>query len=191
MAETKTNEQEPSIEEILDSIRQIISDDDEQPAPARTSDLTLKGEESSPAEEIIELTQKAEDPLDAFDMGNAAAATPRPVEVELREPEPPPAPVMPSPSVAAKSSTPVVTMDTPPDIESLLTQRAAGAAENGFREIAQRAAIDKSGKVTIEDVVREELQPMLREWLDKHMPPMIERLVQKELTRIAERVMGD
>ncbi|MCK6418423.1 MAG: DUF2497 domain-containing protein [Alphaproteobacteria bacterium] len=182
MADTKTNEQEPSIEEILDSIRQIISDEDE-PAPTRESDLTLKGEEKARPGDVIDLTEKIDDdPLPAFDMDKPEPPAARAVEVELREPEPPPPP---------KAPAPVESMDTAPDIESLLTQRARDAAENGFREIAQRAAIDKSGKVTIEEVVREELRPMLQEWLDKHMPPMIERLVQKELTRIAERVMGD
>ncbi|MCD8497886.1 MAG: DUF2497 domain-containing protein [Alphaproteobacteria bacterium] len=44
---------------------------------------------------------------------------------------------------------------------------------------------------TIEDVVRDELRPMLREWLDKNLPPLIERLVQDELERVTKRVLGD
>jgi cell pole-organizing protein PopZ len=38
---------------------------------------------------------------------------------------------------------------------------------------------------TLEDLVREMLQPMLRSWLDDNLPTLVERLVLVEIERIA------
>ena len=43
----------------------------------------------------------------------------------------------------------------------------------------------------IEDIVRELMKPMLREWLDVHLPPLIEKIVQRELRKVARRAMED
>ncbi len=40
---------------------------------------------------------------------------------------------------------------------------------------------------TIEDIVREMLRPMLRDWLDDNLPPLVERLVRQEIERVSHR----
>ena len=45
--------------------------------------------------------------------------------------------------------------------------------------------------VTLEDIVREMLHPMLREWMDDNLPPMVERIVQKEIEKMARRAFDD
>lgn len=45
--------------------------------------------------------------------------------------------------------------------------------------------IVKSGETSLEGLVREMLRPMLAEWLDKNLPPIVERLVRAEIARIA------
>jgi len=35
--------------------------------------------------------------------------------------------------------------------------------------------------------VRDEVRPLLQEWLDSHLPPMVERLVRRELERLSAR----
>lgn len=45
--------------------------------------------------------------------------------------------------------------------------------------------IDHKG-VTLEDVVREELRPLLKSWLDAHLPAIVERVVQAEVRRLAD-----
>ena len=40
---------------------------------------------------------------------------------------------------------------------------------------------------TIEDLVREEMRPLLKEWLDTHLPPLVERLVRAEIERLVNR----
>jgi len=43
-----------------------------------------------------------------------------------------------------------------------------------------------TGETPIERMVRESLRPMLREWLDTNLPPIVEQMVKTEL----ERIMG-
>ena len=40
---------------------------------------------------------------------------------------------------------------------------------------------------TMEDLVKEMLRPMLKEWLDKNLPPMVERFVEREIVRLTRR----
>jgi cell pole-organizing protein PopZ len=47
--------------------------------------------------------------------------------------------------------------------------------------------IVRSGETSLEALVREMLRPMLAEWLDQHLPAMVDRLVAAEITRIARK----
>lgn len=42
----------------------------------------------------------------------------------------------------------------------------------------------RTGETTIEGLVRDMLRPALAEWLDKNLPPLVERMVQAEIARI-------
>lgn len=42
-----------------------------------------------------------------------------------------------------------------------------------------------NGSVTIESMVRDMLRPMLKEWLDENLPSVVERMVEKEIARVA------
>jgi len=44
-----------------------------------------------------------------------------------------------------------------------------------------------NGARTLEEMVLELMRPMLKSWLDQNLPPIVERLVQKEVERIARR----
>lgn len=44
------------------------------------------------------------------------------------------------------------------------------------------------GGRTLEDLVAELLKPMLKQWLDDNLPPLVERLVRQEIERLADRV---
>ena len=46
------------------------------------------------------------------------------------------------------------------------------------------------GGPTIEDLVREEIRPLLKEWLDAHLPPLVERLVRAEIERVVGRAVS-
>ncbi len=165
----KPSEQEPSIEEILASIRQIISDDDE-PAAAPPPPPAPKAAAPKPAppppkveDDVFELTDRLDEPE------SEPAPKPR-VEIDMRE---------------AADEQPA---------ESILTDNAAGAALEGFMRMAgSNMPVDRkgTGTVTLEDIVRELMRPMLREWLDVHLPPIIEKVVQKELDKIARKAVDE
>jgi cell pole-organizing protein PopZ len=81
-------------------------------------------------------------------------------------------------------------------IEALMAPAAAAAAAASvdalLRQLSEErlAAIQASSppqSPSIETVVREELRPFLKDWLDQHLPSMVERLVRAEITRLIER----
>ena len=75
--------------------------------------------------------------------------------------------------------------------ESILTGRAEDAALGAFKKLAARTAIDRISGITIEEIVRDELRPMLRAWLDQNLPPLVERLLREELDRVARRALEE
>ncbi len=53
----------------------------------------------------------------------------------------------------------------------------------------QSMAVHRGGP-TLEDIVREEMRPMLKAWLDKNLPPLVERLVAAEIERVIGRAVS-
>jgi len=182
-------EQEPSIEEILASIRQIISDDDEQAPPAVSAEPEPIPEPEpepvappppppEPKEDILELKDPLPPPQAAviIDMEDAPEEEPMVAQTPIPEPQP-------QPNV--------------PDA-SILTDAAKMAALSGFSKLTGTMNMDRgttshvsSGGSTLEDIVRDMLNPLLRTWLDENLPPIIEKLVQKELDKLARKAMDD
>ena len=181
MADTDdaNTEEEPSIEEILDSIRQIISDDDEEEAAEAPAEESVEEEE-----EVVELTDKVED---------EPAPEPEPEEEPEPEPTPEPEPEEPEPEpveIDMQDPEPEAEPATEADDDALFTQIAESATADGFEKLVKKTAVEYNG-ITLEEIVRTELKPLLREWLDDNLPSMIERLVQEELERISKRVLDD
>ena len=190
MADEETTEEEPSIEEILDSIRQIISDEDEDNGDDIAADDVSD-------DDIIELTDPVEEPK--------AAPEPPPPPPEPEPPAPPEPEPEPEEDIFADEED---DFDPEPDPEPfdigmgseddnnnddddhILRGVAENAAVDGFEKLVKKTAVEYNG-ITIEEIVRTELKPLLREWLDDNLPTMIERLVQEELERVSKRVLGD
>lgn len=69
---------------------------------------------------------------------------------------------------------------------SLVSARAAGASRARLAELA--AAKSQTLPVSdapLEALVREMLKPILKDWLDRHLPEIVEELVQREIQRIS------
>jgi hypothetical protein len=71
---------------------------------------------------------------------------------------------------------------------------AAAAAAQSVGALVRQLGTDRGSQVsrggpTIEDVVREEMRPLLKQWLDAHLPPMVERLVRSEIERVLSRAV--
>ena len=175
MSESK-GQHEPSMEEILASIRRIIAEDGEQPAvapaPVAAAPAAAQSVPASKGEEILELTEVVEE----------EHAAPDPPAPESASPEPEPEPV---PTPAAVSG------------DRLVSDAAAAASLAALSQIHQLGPRNEKrmsdipmgeGQRTIEDMVREMLRPLLKEWLDSNLPHLVERVVQEEVSRLVRDV---
>jgi cell pole-organizing protein PopZ len=188
MTDAKNQQAEPSMEEILASIRRIISEDTESaktapadapaavpaaaapPAPARAAAPAPVPAAAAPAAEVLELTEMVDDDGKVMNLTNTETKTP---------PAPPAAPAS--------------------DESGLISKQAASAAVGaltGLQAAARRDGDDGArsgfvlgnGAATVEDIVRAELRPLLKAWLDANLPPLVERLVQREIKRITRQI---
>lgn len=80
----------------------------------------------------------------------------------------------------------------PEPASALVSPAAAGAASASVEALLrtltrERTTATHRGGPTIEDLVREEMRPLLKEWLDTHLPPLVERLVRAEIERLVNR----
>ena len=128
---------EPSMEEILSSIKMIIAEDNAKAAPAprqrsRAEPTPLASAKEGP-EAVLELTEDiAEIPASSIVSPDALAASRQ-------------------------------------------------ALSNLSRLIVKP---ESAGSDTLEGLVREMLKPMLKDWLDAHLPAIVERVVAQEVARI-------
>jgi cell pole-organizing protein PopZ len=175
-------QREPTMEEILASIRRIISEED-KPAEAGGDVLDLQ----PPPPPVAEV--KAPPPQPAPAPAPAPPPAPKPsraieddlmvVEQEQEAAPPPPAPV-------AKPAPPAPKAEwTPPSAgpsETLVSPPVASQAAGALGKLMGSMMV--SGGGTLDDVVRELLKPMLKEWLDDNLPQLVEAEVAKEIDRI-------
>jgi cell pole-organizing protein PopZ len=163
---------DPSMEDILASIRRILSEDEaEQPAAAPPA-------KPGPASDVLA--------LDASMLVEESAAGAAP-------PPPPPAPISTMPALI--ETQPVEPEQAGAAADSLLgpeaTAAAASSVGNLLRTLVserQHVAVYRGGP-TIEDLVREEIRPLLKHWLDTNLPPLVERLVRAEIERVVLRAV--
>ena len=153
---------EPSMEEILSSIKRIIAEEGEgtPQRPRRPQRAPTPIERQRDGDEVLELSEPM--PLPSRMAAPQAA------------PDPAPAPAVPPPRDAAS-----------PD--PIVSQQAA-AASRGSLEALTRLVVKPDGAPTVdntlEGLVRELLRPMLREWLDAKLPDIVEAMVAREIERI-------
>lgn len=159
---------EPTMEEILSSIKKIIAEDGDKslsaPRPRRTLPRDASHDELGNAvsvlaggprrdDDVLELTEMAEE---------EAPAIAAPVTVTAAGPQ---APVT--------------------EIVSHVTMAASRTALDSLSAMIVKPSI--AGSDSLEGLVREMLRPMLKDWLDANLPEVVERVVAKEVARISGR----
>ena len=75
-------------------------------------------------------------------------------------------------------------------VSDILTETARASTISSMAKLAGNMPITRHrdyGNITLEDLVREMLHPMLKDWLSDNLPPMVERMVQKELEKLARQ----
>lgn len=71
------------------------------------------------------------------------------------------------------------------EIRRLLSDRSEETVGSSFDALAR--SVDAPAGRGLEDVVQDCLRPMLRAWLDQNLPPIVERMVQQEIARVSRR----
>ncbi len=197
--------QEPTMEEILASIRRIISEDDQPaaaaapapaPAPVHQEPAPVAVHAPEPVHEPEPIHTHHEEEDDVLELNEPAPAfrethgdldvfdAPRPIETRP-EPKVEMAPI----KMADPEPTPRYSALADLDIgepSGLTSGRTASAAASHFGALAQSVAMPAAGR-TLEDVVGELLRPLLKDWLDQHLPAMVEQAVRDEVERISRR----
>jgi cell pole-organizing protein PopZ len=201
---TDTTAQEPTMEEILASIRRIISEDEApaaapapvaaepapepapepRPEPAAETDPSPEAQPEpvvaeSEDEEILDLTDRYEAPA-AESIGDLDVSGPS------DEPEPEPFPA----AASEPEPAPVSRAPAPEPEEALVGETAAASAASAFAGLAasfrQPEPTPTGGTgPTIDDLARALLRPMLKDWLDENLPGIVETAVKREVERIA------
>ncbi|MCB5425393.1 DUF2497 domain-containing protein [Altererythrobacter sp. CC-YST694] len=140
------HEGEPSVEEILASIKKVIARDNREIAQEEHRRRENRGIPAARApEDVLELSAEAE----------------------------------------------LVSMDRTEEGEGLLAREVRSSMRESLAALAMLAEpgvppqIVRSGETSLEGMVREMLRPMLADWLDKNLPPMVEKMVAAEIARIA------
>lgn len=153
---------EPSMEEILASIRRIISEDEEE-APAKPA-------------------ARAE-PVRAPEPPARPAATFRP------PPPPAPAPLEQEQKFATEDVEMIRknVAEAMDDDEGIIESTTAAAASKAFMSLSQTVQISKGEGHTLEDIVVEMLRPMVKDWLDANLAEIVEQKVEEEVQRVARR----
>lgn len=150
---------EPSVEEILDSIKKVIARDNragaaEERRVRETQGVAQVRPAPQPAAAI-------EDEDDVLDLAESATLADHDTESE-----------------ADIADSPLVTED------ARASMRDSLAALAMLSEPGVPPQIVRSGETSLEGLTRELLRPALAEWLDKNLPPLVERMVASEIARI-------
>ncbi len=189
--------QEPSMEEILASIRRIIADDEpaNETTESRQDNLTTARESAAQAPSRPSAAPSHATPMSPpprIASADAAASTPPMTEEQIDSmlahlrgtPHQPSAAS--ARTEAAAASEPAPTLDAPRaavEERGLLSAATTAAVDAAFDTLA-RTAQARNGR-TLEEVVSELLRPMLKAWLDENLPGMVERLVRAEIERVS------
>jgi cell pole-organizing protein PopZ len=185
--------QEPTMEEILASIRRIISEDDAPPAETGDSEPVAPVAAAPPPVAAVpepapepEPEPVAVIPPPAPEPVVAVAPEPEEEELELTEKVETLGDLdifSPEAAVQAAPAAPPPTA-APAPVETLVSSAAASAAASAFGQLSAAMLMPK-GDRTLEDVVRELLRPMLQQWLDANLPTIVQQAVEAEVDRIA------
>lgn len=205
MSDSNSDQQEPSMEEILASIRRIISEDgdeiadgdDAKKAEEPVADTSSGSDEPVPAAEpqdpdddILELTDVVEEDNVEEESAPEPEPEPEPEPVAEPEPEPEPAPepvAAPEPEPEPEPAPPVETAVAEDRLVSDEVEQVSAATISGLTAALASSARVGDGDKTLEQLVKDVLRPILKEWLDANLPGMVERIVREEVERIADR----
>jgi uncharacterized protein len=174
--------QEPSMEEILASIRRIIADDDASkrvPEAPKAAGTALKPGAAPPSDPLA-----MPGPVDFVPSGSRNGSVGPAADIlELTDSMASPVPRT-APEMGFGEG-----LDKPKPLNGrdaqseLLSRSASAAVDSAFSTLAQSSLTQQAR--TLEDSVREMLRPLLKAWLDENLPGIVERIVRSEIERVS------
>ena len=117
---------------------------------------------------------------------NATESAPHLVEISIVPPEHPATDGSMPPQSRPRATEPGAGNKTEPDPAldvGLLSRQTTAAVNSAFNSLAH--AVRNQNSQTLEDLVRETLQPRLKSWLDDNLPGLVERMVRAEIRRVS------
>lgn len=201
---------DPSMEDILASIRRILNEEQgAPPAPGDRDDvLVLESDMLAPGQGPSAAPVLETFPPEPVSAPEAAAPAPEDMSpapeppaallAGITNPEPAPMSQNSAPEPPAPPEPPVPGPETPALLaaafsQALMAPETEDAASVPIRTLAQTLASSRDTQVyrggpTIEELVREEVRPLLKAWLDTNLPPLVERIVRAEIERLHGRI---
>ncbi|TPG08489.1 DUF2497 domain-containing protein [Sphingomonas oligophenolica] len=169
---------EPSMEDILSSIKRIIAEEGDggQPRPRRAprAATTVDRRAAPMADDHDQGRADAHDDHsnDGAERVSEGRAADEPI-LELSDPMPDPD--WPRDRARADAAKP----------EPILSLETAAASRGSLDSLSRLIVKQEPGSDgTLEGLVREMLRPMLRDWLDSNLPDLVETLVAREIAKI-------
>lgn len=190
-----TSEDEPTMEEILASIRRIISDDTDEEA----GDASAEGGAVDELDEDITEPEPLPEPEPVPEP--VAEPAPEPEPIPAPEPEPMPEPIpepipeldpipapQPEPEPYEEDILELTEYVEPSQVQPIVSQPVETQAAQTFSHLSQMMVAGYDGADnTLEALVRTMLKPMLQGWLDENLPAIVQDAVEREVARIARR----
>ncbi len=174
---------EPSMEDILASIRRIISDDQEVPPPSEPHEPS-----SSSLKNVLDIAELHVSPLvgtspnepllGPWSRGDAAHVESG-SDPDWKAFD---APEEPAPIVVREPVLKAAVRPAPKAAESLLSHETSASVSGAFNRLSE--TVKPAQPQTVEDLMKEMLRPMLKAWLDDNLPSLVERLVRAEIERV-------
>jgi cell pole-organizing protein PopZ len=158
---------EPSMDEILASIRRILAEDDH--AVTRSAPPRLRGTD------VFDLTEVVNDDGTTRHIAPPSLVVPEAPPRKLPEGRIEPVPPRPADAAADWEAEPRLVSDAASEAVAASFARLAGVSR-------------REGEPALDDLVRETLRPMLQAWLDAHLPELVERLVRAEIARVVSAI---
>lgn len=196
--DTETTKDEPAAGADLDSVAAAViaaarsggSDPDDDVLDLAEIAQSRHGSEAEPRAEPEAFRPEAFSPEPAWE--ESPAPEPQPMAFVPRAPAPPTLPppaLRPAPPPERETALPPERHPAPGAslaagmAEAIVSSETTASVGQAFNLLSH--TILSQNAITLEDIVREMLKPMLRVWLDDNLPPMVERLVRAEIERVA------
>jgi cell pole-organizing protein PopZ len=194
-AKSENGAPEPSMEEILQSIKKIISEDD-------TSAKQGSASSDAAASDVLELTDAIEPPASPEPVSAAqafaAAATAESAQPAASSSHDVLSKIDEAIAVEKPLAQPVASATPPAGLsQGLISEQAASVASSAFKRLQEAAESPIpnfqatpsptfiSG-ASVEAMVMEMLRPMMKDWLDKNLPGIVERIVTIEIRKLTK-----